>query len=148
MREDGSDQKRLTRNQLAEHDLTWSPDGKRIAFSADGAVYLMNFNGAGLTQITDDQHDAYPLAWSSSAEIIVAKYVGNQTRELYAVAVEGAHERFLTNVSSDMVAALSPDKQQIAYVSDLIIYVVNIDGSGKMALTEHGVMNTAPDWQP
>jgi Tol biopolymer transport system component len=138
----------LTHNQLSEHDLIWSSDGKRIAFSADGAVYLVNSNGTGLIPVVDDQYDTYPLAWSSSAEIIVAKYTDNQTRELYAVAVEGAHERFLTSVSSDMPATLSPDKQQVAYVSNLVIYVVNIDGSGRKALTEPRVINTAPDWQP
>lgn len=148
MREDGSDQRRLTRNQLSENSLIWSPDGKRIAFSAEGAVYVTNADGMGLTQITNDQYDAYPLAWLSAAEIVVAKYTGNQTRGIYAVTVEGAHERFLTNVSSDMPASLSPDGQQIVYVSNLVIHVVNIDGSGRKALTEPGEMNTAPAWQP
>lgn len=148
MREDGSDQRRLTQNQLTEHSLIWSPDGKRIAFSAEGAIYLINADGTGLIQITDNQHDAYPFEWLSPTEIIVAKYIGNRTRGIYAVTVEDAHERFLTNVSSDMTPSLSPDGQQIAYVSNLVIYVVNVDGSGRRSLTEAGVRNTAPDWQP
>ncbi len=47
---------------------TWSPDGTRIAFTSEGAkddagIYVMNSDGSGLTQLTDNPApDGFP-AW-------------------------------------------------------------------------------------
>ena len=49
---DGGNQRRLTNNPFAEWHPSWSPDGKRIAFTSDvdwhTHIYVMDANGKNL----------------------------------------------------------------------------------------------------
>ncbi|MCL4295564.1 MAG: PD40 domain-containing protein [Anaerolineae bacterium] len=59
MKADGSDQRSLRR--LAASDLTWSPDGTRLAFyssrgrssGVNGEISVMNADGTGLTALSN-----------------------------------------------------------------------------------------------
>jgi len=58
MNADGSEQTRLTNNDVIDRDPTWSPDGEKIAFDSyrDGnnEIYVMNADdGSGVTRLTD-----------------------------------------------------------------------------------------------
>lgn len=46
MRADGSGKTRLTNTVDDEHWPDWSPDGKRIVYTRDGDIWLMNFDGS------------------------------------------------------------------------------------------------------
>jgi len=72
MNADGSDQKRLTNNPAVDSTPSWSPDGKRIAFTSyrDGKknseIYVMNADGSALKNLTNnpagDMHpDMHPF---------------------------------------------------------------------------------------
>ena len=66
MAADGSDERRLTRSDLAEAGAAWSPRGRRIAFSATGAngaetrVYVMNVDGTCVTSLIDGDANTMP----------------------------------------------------------------------------------------
>lgn len=66
---DGSAQRNLTRNPVADSDPAWSPDGRKIAFfsTRDGetAIYVMNADGSGQRSITRGIHRiGAAFAWS------------------------------------------------------------------------------------
>src|SRR6266536_2435543 len=58
MRPDGSNQVRLTNDKVDDEFPTWSPDGKKIAWTRGGGVdpegelWIMNADGTGKRQIT------------------------------------------------------------------------------------------------
>ena len=70
MNADGTNQTRLTTEAAVERDPTWSPDGKKIAFSSnrdgDYEIYTMNADGSGVLQLTDNTELAADIAprWS------------------------------------------------------------------------------------
>ena len=65
MEESGNKKTRLTFNDVRDHQPTWSPDGKRIAFvseqDGDSDIFTMNDSGSDQTRITNnDQEDVEP----------------------------------------------------------------------------------------
>lgn len=59
--------RRLTNNSWSDEYPRWSPDGTRIAFSANPKgnfdIFVMNADGSGLTQITSSPNDEVEPAW-------------------------------------------------------------------------------------
>jgi TolB protein len=54
---DGTNQVRLTSDPAIDRFVTWSPDGKKLAFtsnrSGDDEIYVMNVDGTGVTRLTN-----------------------------------------------------------------------------------------------
>ena len=140
MNTDGSEQTFVTRGS----SLTWSPDGKDIAFHASAS-------GTGLPLRTD------PGAATSDSDIFVA----NVDDVLAGVAAP----RNITNSENkvDDDADWSPDGQRLAYTAHNVgddppvppflsntaeIYVVAPDGSGRTRLTSNGEEERSPAWSP
>ena len=75
---DGSNQQNLTNNPRDDRDPSWSPDGKRIVFSArrDGhfenkftithEIYVMDADGGNQQRLTNNRHGDFSPAWLNS----------------------------------------------------------------------------------
>jgi Tol biopolymer transport system component len=61
IRPDGSELTRLTTNTVSDSYATWSPDGTRIAWSGNGAIWVMNADGSDQRQISDGLSDTFPV---------------------------------------------------------------------------------------
>ncbi len=59
---DGTGEIRLTRTPAPETDPSWSPDGSRIVFAREGAIYTMAADGSDVRRVTDSGSDGWP-AW-------------------------------------------------------------------------------------
>ncbi len=138
--------------------LSWSPDGKRLAFQggefSDTAfagrvpgIYVINADGSGLTQLTKLGGFLYGLAWSPDGAHIA--FIDGNT--LFIIGADGSQ---LTRLASRLLRdpdascpgsvpslAWLPDGKRIAYVTDrdgnAEIYVVNVDGTGEINLTNN-----------
>jgi Tol biopolymer transport system component len=70
MNADGTEQTRLTHNNVRDEQPDWSPDGSRIAFyserAGNGKIYVINADGSHLVRITNDPwYSAFPR-WQPS----------------------------------------------------------------------------------
>ena len=129
IRRDGTRYRNLTRTPDAnEWGPTWSPDGRRIAFSSDEdgvpMIFVMDADGSNARRLSDVWGE-YP-AWSPDGRrIAFASEVGGSTafgepdHDVFVMGADGSNETNLTNDpdSVDMYPTWSPDGAWLAFES-------------------------------
>jgi len=138
----------------------WSADGSRILFSADTdgdeELYLINADGSGITQLTDNENVDTGARFRFDGLIVFASdaYSPGFT-EIYTVGTDGAELNRLTNHSGNSYApAYSPDGTRIAYINDQNgdgdLYVMDSSGQRPFLLTidDNDAEDRTPIWSP
>ena len=100
----------------------WSPDGSKLVFARDEDIYVVNADGSGAVNLTNNsaQHNAHP-AWSPDASKIVFESQGTGSAQLVVMNADGTGPTLLTfsagtNFSADwqpapaVVADAGPDQ--------------------------------------
>ena len=167
---DGGNPQNLTVNGGSDYSPSWSPDGKRIAFSSDKAerwnydIYVMDADGGNLQNLTNHPlADRYP-SWSPDGKQIVfsARRFGHVetkfsiTNEIYVMDADGGNQERLTeNPRYDWDPVWSPNGRRIAFMADkkgdlqnFGIYVMDADGGNEQQLTDHQNWDSSPTWSP
>ena len=163
---DGENQIRLTKHRSPDRHPSWSPDGKRIAFSSDrisigGEIYVMDSDGKNVIRLTNGEWDLNP-AWSPDGKRIVfssrveerAEHINT---EIFVMDPDGRNQTRLTdNPMADAEPSWSPDSRKIAFISQrgeddfrVQIYVMDSSGENQTRLTHDGGSNKRePAWSP
>ncbi len=145
---DGRDLTRLTISSSPgsfDSSPAWSPDKQRIVFYRNAKIYIMNADGSGLTQLTDnpDTFDDYPT-WSPDGQQIAFESNFQGGTSINVVNADGTGLTRLTDFGSS--PSWSPNGTQIVFArAHEGIHVMNVDGSNLTRLTDGG---HSPDWSP
>ena len=164
---DGSDVVRLTGSRDAiERSPVWSPDGKKITFSANGktvgaGIYKINASdGSARTRLTGSGLAAYQPDWSPDGRKIAfygsPNRRGSSPADIYKMKADGSGVMRLTeDPAFDFSPAWSPDGDEITFDSardhetnGSSIFKMNADGSDETAVTDNLASDSEPDWQP
>src|SRR5262249_37118538 len=151
---DGSNPTRLTALNGNTWGVSWSPDGKQIAFSSqrDGnwSIYTIDADGTNIMQLTTDGPDSFYPSWAPDGKrIAFDRRLGDQSF-IFVVNVDGSG---LTKVSEHegFEPRWSADGRKIAFAafqynrSD--IYTMNADGSNLKNVTNNAAFNSfVPAW--
>jgi Tol biopolymer transport system component len=152
MEADGSHRRQLTTSGEGEsdYDPVWSPDGTRIAFRATRAapgdadgIMVVHVDGSGEYVLAPGAHPT----WSPDGGTIAFSGLGG----LFAIAPDGTGLRRLTD-DDGQYPDWSPDGKRIAYMAAPAgsheIFVMNVDGSDRINVTNNNVSDAVPDWSP
>ena len=102
MNADGSGQTRLTNDSRDDQYPAWSPDGRQIAFMSDQGyyqwgyyysnweIYVMNADGSGQTNLTNNGADDWVPAWSPDGQQIAFHSTRNGNYEIYLMNADGS----------------------------------------------------------
>lgn len=157
MKADGSSPTVITTRSYLMNDLTYSPDGTKIAFAAFDGVYVASSDGSVVTKIAGnfaigeipfdtqfapDGRLAYRLAPSNTWFLVNADGTGSTTPPWNP---EAEHLNF------------SPDGRKVlfaAYLTNLSsstdMFVSNIDGTGQVRIStdDNGYEDEGQSWSP
>jgi len=148
---------RLTMGETA-NDAYWSPDGRRLAYTAERgavrAVFIRSADGSGAPDsIYADEHDHSSGAWTPDGRALILSTI--LTAGLWTVPLEGPRRGVPIPGSrtTEAYPAISRDGHWLAYVSDESgrqeVYVrpfpgpggriqVSVDGGSEPVFTRNG----------
>ena len=129
---DGSNQRRLTNNRRDDRSPSWSPDGKRIAFTSSSKVIGVHVVGVHPPPVVDEPP------------------------QIYVMDADGKNQQKLTNTDfAEWEPSWSPDGKRIAFTSSGAmdtwgwhIYVVDADGKNLRKLDPNNKGGWYPSWSP
>lgn len=120
----------LVNSAANETDPIWSPDGSQIAFISDESggkqLYIINADGSGLWQVTDDPQAVETITWSPDSQYLLYTQANWLLSDVIKVKLTTTHDAVmgrwnLTQASSPTtvkwgLANFSPDGKWITAV--------------------------------
>lgn len=159
-RADGSNARRLTRNPAPDISPSWSPDGRRLAFSTPrdtggcppgvSAIYVMNEDGSEQSRLASGTApDWSPKGDSIAFAAGVSEGAEAASRGIYTIRPDrSASHRLTTGPWFDDAPTFSPDGGRILFTRTGLgiarsgVYVMRADGSQVRKLAE----GFSPSW--
>ena len=167
MTANGKKQTRLTDHPAADLHPSWSPDGKKIAFTSyrnggNRQIFVMDSDGQNPIRLTDEVWDVDPH-WSPDGQKIAFtghKDVGVHGEawefDIYVIDPDGKNRKKITHIAgNNSNPTWSPDSQRIAFVNSgwgrgwgSEIYVMDSNGENTTRLTDDDGSKRHPAWSP
>jgi len=147
---------RLSFEGTVNHNATWTPDGKRIAFDSDKEgtlnIYWRLADGSGgLERLTSSQHPNVPMSWSPDGQLLAFIETNAATgSDIWVLRLSDRKPQpFLVTPFNESVPRFSPDGHWLTYISNESgrneVYAQPYPGpGGKWQISTEG--GTEPVW--
>ena len=168
MNADGSNQRRLTNNEVNEIAPKWSPNGQKIVYmrretdTSPYQIWIMNADGSAQTRLTNTTSNYQSPSWRPDGQKILFSLCDSSfVCDLYTMNPDGTSQAAfpLVNTANDEAAAsFSPNGTKIIFVCSVSgssfanqnICTANADGSNRQQITNtvSPVLNSDPVYSP
>ena len=148
----------LDQPEIIDYSPRWSPDGETIMFlsqlTGKYEIYTMNTDGSDMQQVSDTVDTVFDATWSPDGSRIAVVYGKGNLTDIYVMDPDGISNvvRLTANKSSNNNPSFTPDGQQLLFSSNmngnLDLYIINVDGSNLIQLTDDEYYDAYPDWSP
>jgi Tol biopolymer transport system component len=140
--------------------FAWSPDGRRIAFSAlpddhtAPEIFVMSADGSDVRRLTNNQLPDFGPSWSPDGKSIAFTSIRTGLSQIYRMGADGSAQRRLTNTFGNCDSpAWSPRGNLIAFHCGMAMDKVSVmrpDGSHIRTLLRSApnTIETDPAWSP
>jgi len=117
----------------------WSPDGREIAYNANGGIYRISADGSGTPKFVSNR--GIPTSWSSDGRIL---FFGSN-KDIVSMALWSPTTHDLLELGPGAEAQLSPDAEWMAYLSQDGLIVQRFPKPTKRVLIT-GYGSSQPRW--
>ena len=128
---------------------SWSPDGTRIVFTRNGRLHVVNPDGTGFAALPNEDFAEGP-SWSPDGTRIVYGTFSS----IRICNADGSHPVTVnSSLNQEGAPRWSQDGRQLLFdrVNDqfiVVLYVINVDGSGEAKVSSGGFNDFAASWTP
>ncbi len=137
---------------MFHQDISWSPDGKYVAFTGmydfdrqkntfKANIYTIRSDGSDLKKLTSDEKNEFYTSWAKGRIAFSSEIPGTRDSDIYTMDADGSNLRQLTKgPGKNSTPSFSRDGKKVAFVSTrdggkYQIYVMSSDGSQLKRLT-------------
>jgi serine/threonine-protein kinase len=115
---------RLTRDSAGNPLVTWSPDGRHLAFGSERSgvsnLFLLAADGAGEPErLLDSATLQMPISFAPDGRLLFSAGVAGQQRDIHALSLDTRQvDPLIHSPANELWAEVSPDGRWVAYDSD------------------------------
>lgn len=122
----------------------WSPDGMQLVFvsnrSNNNNLFIMDFDGRNVRQITDGQYYDFPT-WSPDGTTIAYQQFTGADSDIFVIPVTGGDSIRLTRQADNLTPGWTPDGAVIYGANQVNVSSIRIVTlSGEMVIYEEGAL--------
>lgn len=162
---DGENVEKLTNHNSIAISPNWSPDGKKVAYTAyvqrkstklrNADMFLFDLATSKRSSISSRQGINSGASFTPDGRSIFLTISQGVSPDIFKISYDGTLQGKITNgpnSAMNVEPAVSPDGKKVAFSSDRhgrpMIYTMDIDGSNVKRITYAGVFNSSPAWSP
>ena len=143
----GGEPRRLAELAGAEGGITWSPDSKRIAFTASRTrlsperLYVMNVAGGAPRELLGDwQYEPDGMSWMTNGDLLMQATIGGRTALFRVNPTTSARREIVSGRRRIMGMSADDHARTIAFVATSMdhpteLFVTDADGKNERRLT-------------
>jgi Tol biopolymer transport system component len=119
----------------------------------DGDIFVMDADGSGVLDVTNDPAPDRDPSWSPGCGQIAFSSSRNGDGDIFVMDADGTSVKALTSgAGNDTQPTWSPDGSKVAFTSDRTgnreLFVMDADGKHQTQITDNAWVDQQPDWSP